>query len=121
MQPFEMTASFLMMADHPGIPLPIKLEEQHKPFVNLDVPMSEAAGAQLAEWALGGAAVRVPDAPMTVRTLNGLVRESGIGVDMLRSCALTLYPGRSATELSADELASLWAAVVEADRERSFT
>jgi hypothetical protein len=51
--PFEMTASFLLMADAPGFPRPLKLEEQHKPFVPLDQPLSENTGRQLAAWAAG--------------------------------------------------------------------
>jgi hypothetical protein len=53
--PFELTASFLLMADHPGVPLPIKLQEQHKAIFPLDRPITEDAGVQLAAWAKGGA------------------------------------------------------------------
>jgi hypothetical protein len=51
--PFEATASFLLTADKPGIPQPIKLQEQHKPFVRLDAPLDEDAGKRLAQWATG--------------------------------------------------------------------
>ena len=54
--PFELMASFLLMADAPGVPKPIKLEAQHQPFVPLDAPLSEETGARLAEWARGGSA-----------------------------------------------------------------
>jgi hypothetical protein len=53
MLPYELTASFLLMADHPGVPRPIKLQEQHKPLVPLDKPLDEKTGALLAEWARG--------------------------------------------------------------------
>src|SRR5215831_9219882 len=53
--PYELTASFLLMADKPGIPLPIKLQAQHRDLFPLDKPITEDAGAQLAAWALGGA------------------------------------------------------------------
>jgi hypothetical protein len=53
MLPYELTASFLLMADQPGVPRPIKLQEQHKPFVPLDQPLSEETGRQLAAWAAG--------------------------------------------------------------------
>jgi hypothetical protein len=53
--PFELTASFLLMAEHPGVPLPIKLQEQHKAIFLLDRPITEEAGVRLAEWAKGGA------------------------------------------------------------------
>ena len=54
--PYELTASFLLMADRPGVPLPIKLQAQHKPFFPLDTPITEDAGARLAAWARGGVA-----------------------------------------------------------------
>lgn len=52
--PFELTASFLLMPDRPGVPLPIKLQEQHKSLFPLDQPITEASGAALAAWARGG-------------------------------------------------------------------
>ena len=53
--PYELTASFLLMASRPGVPLPIKLQEQHKALFPLDTPITEASGARLAAWAKGGA------------------------------------------------------------------
>jgi hypothetical protein len=53
--PFELTASFLLMADKPGVPRPIKLPEQLKPLVPLDEPLAAKSGLALAEWAAGGA------------------------------------------------------------------
>jgi hypothetical protein len=53
MLPYELTASFLLMADAPGVPRPIKLQEQHKPFVPLDQKLSENTGKLLAAWAAG--------------------------------------------------------------------
>jgi hypothetical protein len=58
--PYELTASFLLMADHPGVPQPIKLQQQHRALFPLDEPITEASGARLAAWAKGGAAA--PDA-----------------------------------------------------------
>jgi hypothetical protein len=55
--PYELTASFLLMADKPGIPRPIKLQEQHRAFVPLDKPLDEQVGRQLAAWAAGGAEI----------------------------------------------------------------
>ena len=54
--PYELTASFLLMASKPGVPLPIKLQEQHKALFPLDKPITEESGARLAAWAKGGAA-----------------------------------------------------------------
>ena len=52
--PFELTTSFLLTADKPGIPQPIKLQEQHRALFPLDQPISEASGRGVAEWAAGG-------------------------------------------------------------------
>lgn len=52
--PFEATASFLLLASNPGIPHPIKLQEQHKQLFPLDTPITEESGKRLAEWAAGG-------------------------------------------------------------------
>lgn len=52
--PFECTCSFLLLASNPGIPHPIKLQEQHKPFFSPTNCVDEFAGEQLAKWANGG-------------------------------------------------------------------
>jgi len=61
--PYELTASFLLMADRPGVPRPIKLEEQHRPLIPLDTPITEETGRGLAEWARGGATSSAPTSP----------------------------------------------------------
>lgn len=53
--PFEATASFLFMAGAPGIPHPIKLQEQHRALFPLDRPITEDSGIGLAAWASGAA------------------------------------------------------------------
>lgn len=53
MLPYELTASFLLMADKPGVPKPIKLPGKLAPLVPLDAPLTEDVGARLAEWAAG--------------------------------------------------------------------
>ena len=51
--PFEATCSFLLLASAPGIPHPIKLQEQHKALFPLNVPITEESGRKLAQWASG--------------------------------------------------------------------
>ena len=53
--PFELTASFLLTADAPGMPKPIKLQEQHRPMFPTDKPINEESGRKVAAWAAGGA------------------------------------------------------------------
>jgi hypothetical protein len=52
---YECTASFLLAADAPGVPRPMKLQEQHRPMVPLDRPLNEQVGSALAAWAAGSA------------------------------------------------------------------
>ena len=52
--PFELTCSFLLTADAPGYPKPIKLQEQHKSLFPLDKTISEQSGKLVAQWAQGG-------------------------------------------------------------------
>ncbi len=58
--PYELTMSFLLTPDKPGIPQPIKLQEQHKSAIDLDKPLDEAAGKKLLEWASGGTPKKAP-------------------------------------------------------------
>lgn len=59
--PYELTVSVLLMPSRPGVPIPIKLQEQHRPMFPLEQPISEDAGRRLAEWAQGGTAKRPGD------------------------------------------------------------
>lgn len=51
---YELTASFLLTPDAPGIPKPIKLQQQMRDFIDLKQPLNEQAGRKLSEWAAGG-------------------------------------------------------------------
>lgn len=51
---FEMTLSIVLTPQKPGIPVPIKLQAQHREAVPLDKHLSEETGRQLAAWARGG-------------------------------------------------------------------
>lgn len=54
--PFEATCSFLLLASSPGVPQPIKIQQQHAALFPLDRPITEESGRKIAEWAAGGAA-----------------------------------------------------------------
>jgi hypothetical protein len=58
---FELTASFMLMPDKPGIPVPVKLQEQHRAIFPAGHPINEESGAWLADWAKGDP-LRVPEA-----------------------------------------------------------
>jgi AAA domain-containing protein len=51
--PFELTMSFLLTHERPGVPHAIKLEAQHKRLIDLTMPLTEDVGARLAMWARG--------------------------------------------------------------------
>lgn len=51
---YEMTTSMLLLPTAPGVPQPIKLQEQHAFAFPPEVPISEQTGQRLAEWARGG-------------------------------------------------------------------
>jgi hypothetical protein len=53
--PYELTLSFLLTPDAPGIPKPIKLQDQHRRLIPLDKPLDEQTGVELAKWAAGTA------------------------------------------------------------------
>jgi len=59
--PFELTASFLLMADNPGYPRPIKLPDALRQCFPLDRPIDEEAGKRVAEWAAGGVDAEAAD------------------------------------------------------------
>lgn len=52
--PYELTTSFLLVPSEPGVPHPIKLQEQHRPYFPAGKPISRHAGERLAAWASGG-------------------------------------------------------------------
>jgi hypothetical protein len=56
--PYELTCSFLLTADAPGVPKPIKLQAQHLGLFPVGKAITEDSGKRLAEWAKGSAAPR---------------------------------------------------------------
>lgn len=51
--PFELTASALLLPDHPGVPRWIKLQEQHRIMFPPESKLDEGAGRSIADWAKG--------------------------------------------------------------------
>lgn len=51
---YEMTLSLVVTPASPGVPIPIKLQQQHHASVPLDKTISEETGRALAQWARGG-------------------------------------------------------------------
>ena len=93
--PYELTASFLLMASKPGVPLPIKLQEQHKNLFPLDKPITEDSGARLAAWARGGAPAKAHEADSGTRAHTAPANEPSKAGD---ESARGLFPPEPAKE-----------------------
>lgn len=52
---YEMTASFVLVPDQPGVGIPLKLQEQHRHCFPEGEQIGPKAGSLLAAWASGGA------------------------------------------------------------------
>lgn len=74
--PYEMTASFLLMADKPGIPNPIKLQEQHKGMFPKGKCIDEESGKAMAAWAAGGAKKAEPAKKRSESSSDACVTEA---------------------------------------------
>ncbi len=74
---YELTASFLLTPDAPGIPKPIKLQQQMREFVDLKKPLDESAGQKMAAWAAGGAPQTVNLAPPATKPVSTLPSAKG--------------------------------------------
>jgi hypothetical protein len=89
--PFEATCSFLLLASVPGIPHPIKLQEQHHALFPLDKPITEESGKLLAAWAAGGSAAKPANGeyvtPDQAATLETLCQDAKIPLDDLKAAA----------------------------------
>ncbi len=76
--PFELTASFIMLPDKPGVPVPIKIQEQHKAFFPTDRPVSEESGRQIAQWAAGGGSQVATLTDDDIRDIETICQDSGV-------------------------------------------
>lgn len=76
--PFELTVSLLFTADAPGIPKPIKLQEQHRSLFPLDKPITEESGRLIAVWASGGNAMTAAPDESAERITDKQVADLGV-------------------------------------------
>lgn len=73
---YEMTASFVLYPNAPGVPEPTKLQEQHRAFFPAGMAITPEMGKALARWAAGGAPTKLEDAP--TRPMAELYDEIGL-------------------------------------------
>lgn len=111
--PYELTASFLLTADAPGMPKPIKLQDQHRPLFPLDRPIDEESGRAIAAWAAGGAQ------PATKSPLDQLREEAKKGTAALRA-AWERLPATAKRECQM-QMATLKAEAAKHDEPDGFT
>lgn len=81
--PYELTMSFLVAADAPGLPKPIKLQEQHRAMLRNGAHLDEDFGRELLAWSRGIAKATVP--PESVATAREALKERG--KDEAKACA----------------------------------
>ncbi|MEK9751599.1 MAG: AAA family ATPase [Rhodospirillaceae bacterium] len=79
---YEMTASMLLLPTAPGIPQPIKLQQQHAHAFPAGQPISEDTGRLLGEWANGGEA---PAKTATETPLQAAEKAADEGTEALRA------------------------------------
>lgn len=51
--PFQLITSIVLAPDQPGVPIPLKMQEQHRGFMTSGEPLDERFGVALAAWARG--------------------------------------------------------------------
>lgn len=102
--PFELTVSFLMMAQNPGVGLPIKLQEQHRPMFPTGALIDEECGVRLAQWAEGAT-------PSTPASPQG-------PVDSASGAAVNPVIARleAAAKISMASLLTAWQSLTEEER-----
>jgi hypothetical protein len=118
--PYELTLSFLMTADAPGVPRPIKLQEQHREMVPLGDKVAEDTGRRLAEWAAGGVKQKAQAVkPESVRMASDAQRrllfatagELGIEKDALKAILMDVTGQASSAKIPAVEFEAVLDAV----------
>lgn len=51
--PYELLTSFVVTPDKPGVPIVLKMHEDHRAFIHEDAPLDERFGQAVAAWARG--------------------------------------------------------------------
>jgi hypothetical protein len=88
--PFELTTSVLFKSDKPGVPIPIKLQEQHKKFFPGDRALTEADGVALAAWASGITPTVKQDGITRDQALDFTEKFNGALIEKLKPVGKTL-------------------------------
>ncbi len=119
--PFEATCSFLLMADHPGIPHPIKLQEQHKALFPLEQPITEKSGQMLAAWASGApkAAQQNPDSGVSNGAGSPPAQSPAVAATVTADEAL-LIKAREFAECGIEKYSAYWQTTLTAAQRKAI-
>lgn len=116
--PFELTVSMLMTMDKPGIPQPIKLQEQHKKLFDLNKPMCEKTGKGLAEWAKGGSKASAPvsekddEHKIAMGFLKDTMSDYGMKPAAVKKISKSMFGTESSKDLDPSQISSLIDAII---------
>lgn len=75
--PYELLTSFVMTPDAPGVPIPLKMHEDHRGFLRDGAKLDEEFGRKLAAWARGAS----PPARSTPVRQPSPLKDGGDGAD----------------------------------------
>lgn len=106
---YEMTVSFLLLPEKPGVGMAVKLQEQHRPFFPDGQRIGEASGQGLGAWARGGkgapAAAEPPPAPRSQTAdewLEGYLASVAAAPDREALAGVQLRAAKAIARLHAD-------------------
>lgn len=80
--PYELTASLLLSPDRPGVPEPIKLQEQHRGLFRPGELISSASGAHIRDWAKGGVPCSIDDVLREIEQAVDMIQLEAVGASI---------------------------------------
>jgi hypothetical protein len=80
--PYELTVSMLLEPGNPGCPVPIKIQEQHKPLFPTGRPITRAAGAAIRDWARGGEPAKLGDVLKSISDAEDVEQLENVGQEL---------------------------------------
>lgn len=123
---YEMTASFTLTPDRPGIPqfnLPHKLQQQHRGMFQEGRPISEDCGLALAAWASGATPSASPKADTPASESTSASAPDADAGSFDQEAADTFRNFAEATieaAQSAEQLLGWWNSTTQKDQRRQF-
>lgn len=114
---YEMTLSLIVAPQNPGIPIPIKLQQQHRAAVPIDQHLSEQTGRALAAWARGDQPTAQTGTAPQPPASSGQ-QPPAVAPDEAESASITDLHDEltKAAELGSDALKEAWEKIRPADQ-----